>query len=176
MHGVSHSALPSGGGGAARQFDSVLVDAPCSGTGVLCKRADLRWQRGAADLDGLLALQRQLLAAAVPCVRPGGALVYSTCSLEAEENEEQVAWLLRQFPGLLEVEWLSDQAFERMSECTDAAKLPAEWGVSQGGAGSRGVGHVGLITEEGFLRCLPHVHGSDGAFAARLRVRKAPAE
>lgn len=143
-------ALPRGAAdGTPQQFDIVLVDAPCSGSGVLCKRADLRWQRAAADMPGLVELQRQLLAAALPCVRPGGVLVYSTCSLEAEENEEQVAWLLREFPGVLEVEPI----------------------VEAGGEGP-GAGH-GVVTGGGFLQCLPHVHGCDGSFAARLRVRAA---
>ena len=74
----------------------VLLDAPCSGTGVLCKKPDLRWQRSAHDMHELVALQRSLLSAAVRCVRRGGCLVYSTCSIEKEENADQVEWLLGQ--------------------------------------------------------------------------------
>jgi len=74
----------------APQADRVLVDAPCSGTGVLAKRADARWQRRPEDIDTLAVLQRELLDAAARLVRPGGLLVYSTCSLEPEENEAQV--------------------------------------------------------------------------------------
>lgn len=79
-------------------FDAVLVDAPCSGTGVLRRRPDLRWQRRLEDLRNLVRLQRELLAAAARLVKPGGALVYSTCSLEKEENEENARWFLERFP------------------------------------------------------------------------------
>ncbi len=73
------------------QADAVLLDAPCSGTGVLAKRADLRWNRTPEELTALTALQERLLNAAARMVRPGGRLVYSTCSIEREENEAQVA-------------------------------------------------------------------------------------
>jgi 16S rRNA (cytosine967-C5)-methyltransferase len=76
--------------------DRVLLDVPCSGLGVLSKRADLRWQREPGDLDELAALQDELLDAAVRLVRPGGLLVYSTCTIEPEENEQRIeAFLAR---------------------------------------------------------------------------------
>jgi len=71
-------------------FDSVLVDAPCTGSGVLAKRADMRWNREVADLNDLIKLQSALLDGAARCVKSGGALIYSTCSIEPEENEIQV--------------------------------------------------------------------------------------
>jgi 16S rRNA (cytosine967-C5)-methyltransferase len=70
--------------------DRVLLDVPCSGLGVLAKRADLRWQRTPADLDELTTLQDELLDAAAKLVRPGGLLVYSTCTTEPEENRDRV--------------------------------------------------------------------------------------
>jgi 16S rRNA (cytosine967-C5)-methyltransferase len=73
-----------------RQFDRVLVDAPCSNTGVLRRRADLRWRIRQEELPRLAQAQRKLLAAAAELTRPGGVLVYSTCSLEPEENERVV--------------------------------------------------------------------------------------
>jgi 16S rRNA (cytosine967-C5)-methyltransferase len=79
--------------------DRVLVDAPCSGLGVLSKRADLRWQRSPDDLDELTALQDELLDAAAQLVRPGGLLVYSTCTIEPEENEDRVAHFLDTHPA-----------------------------------------------------------------------------
>ena len=79
-------------------FHRVLVDAPCSGTGVLRRRPDLRWQRRPAELSALVELQRELLSAAARMVLPGGVLVYSTCSLEREENWENVEWFLASFP------------------------------------------------------------------------------
>ena len=74
----------------------VLLDVPCTGTGVLAKRADLRWRRTPEDLRRIIRVQAQLLDAAAQWVQPGGILVYSTCSLEEEENEAQVqAFLAR---------------------------------------------------------------------------------
>ncbi len=67
-------------------FDAVLVDAPCSNTGVLARRPDVRWRLRERDIAGAVALQRALLANAARLLRPGGRLVYSTCSLEPEEN------------------------------------------------------------------------------------------
>lgn len=78
--------------------DRVLLDAPCSGTGVLAKRADLRWQRSPDDLADLARLQDVLLEAAAGRVRPGGLLVYATCSLEPEENDDRVAAFLARRP------------------------------------------------------------------------------
>ena len=70
--------------------DRVLLDVPCSGTGVMSKRADLRWRRSEGDLVKLAQLQDQLLDAAADRLRPGGLLVYSTCSIEPEENELRI--------------------------------------------------------------------------------------
>ncbi|MBI5367727.1 MAG: 16S rRNA (cytosine(967)-C(5))-methyltransferase RsmB [Planctomycetes bacterium] len=75
-------------------FDVVLVDAPCSNTGVLARRVEARWRVTEAELVKFAALQGQLLAAAAACVRVGGALVYSTCSIEPEENREQIGRFL----------------------------------------------------------------------------------
>jgi 16S rRNA (cytosine967-C5)-methyltransferase len=72
------------------EFDRVLVDAPCSNTGVLRRRADLRWRMEAAEIARLAALQARLLASAAKFTKPNGVLVYSTCSLEPEENERVV--------------------------------------------------------------------------------------
>lgn len=80
------------------KFDRVLLDAPCSGTGVLRRRADLRWQRTEEDLRNLVELQKELLESAANLVRPGGILVYSTCSIEPEENREQISAFIGRHP------------------------------------------------------------------------------
>ncbi len=82
-----------------RPVDAVLLDAPCTGTGTLRRHVDGRWRLTMSDLEALVALQRELLAAAAGIVAPGGTLVYATCSLEPEENESQVEWFLANHPG-----------------------------------------------------------------------------
>jgi len=126
----------------AETFDRVLLDAPCSGTGVVAKRADLRWRRTPEELAALVALQAALLDAAARLVKPGGLLVYSTCSLEAEENGAQAAAFLARHPHFA-------------LEPPPAGALPAE-----------------VLSPEGYLTLLPFRHGIDGAFAAALRRQK----
>ncbi|HXI84107.1 MAG TPA: 16S rRNA (cytosine(967)-C(5))-methyltransferase RsmB [Verrucomicrobiae bacterium] len=80
------------------QFDRVLLDAPCSNTGVLRRRADLRWRIEESEICKLATLQEKLLAAAVPFTKPQGILVYSTCSLEEEENQRVVERFSKSHP------------------------------------------------------------------------------
>ena len=80
------------------QFDRVLVDAPCSNTGVLRRRADLRWRIEESEIRRLAILQEKLLASAAPFTKPQGILVYSTCSLEEEENQRVIERFGRSHP------------------------------------------------------------------------------
>jgi len=82
----------------ARPFDRVLVDAPCTGLGVLRRRADARWRKEERSIPEMAALQGALLDAAAPLTRPGGVLVYSVCSLEPEETDEIVDMFLKAHP------------------------------------------------------------------------------
>ena len=84
----------------AGAFDRVLVDAPCSGLGVLRRRPDARWRVQPADVARLTVLQRRLLTAAVPLVRPGGVLVYSVCTFTGEETRAIDGWLSLDYPTL----------------------------------------------------------------------------
>jgi 16S rRNA (cytosine967-C5)-methyltransferase len=79
-------------------MDAVLVDAPCTGTGTFRRHPDARWRLRVSDVPVLAAVQKQILESAASLVRPGGLLVYSTCSLEPEENEEQVQSFLAAHP------------------------------------------------------------------------------
>ena len=93
-------------------FDRVLVDAPCSNTGVIRRRPDARWRWNADHLAQLVALQKEILNAAAAHVKPGGRLVYSTCSNEPEENAEQVAAFLAAHPDFTEVGRYESVPFE----------------------------------------------------------------
>lgn len=101
--------------------DRVLLDAPCSGLGVLAKRADLRWRRTSADLDELAALQDELLDAAARLVRPGGGLVYSTCTIAPEENADRIEAFLERH-GNFECESPPDSVPD---------EVVSEWGALQ---------------------------------------------
>lgn len=108
---VRHTAPP--------QADRVLVDVPCSGLGVLAKRADLRWNRTPEEISDLTTLQDDLLDAAAHLVRPGGLLVYSTCTIDPEENQDRVTAFLTRHPdfqvepatGLVPEECLSPEGY-----------------------------------------------------------------
>jgi 16S rRNA (cytosine967-C5)-methyltransferase len=123
---------------AVREVDAVLIDVPCTGTGTFRRHPDARWRLKISDLSIMSGLQSSILKAAAKIVKPGGLLIYSTCSLEPEENENQIVDFLAVNPG-----W----SLEPPPEGT----VPSE------------------TIDGGFLRVLPQVHGSDGAFAARLR-------
>ena len=116
-------------------FDRALVDAPCSGLGVLASRPDLRWRA-----QPLPELQRELLRAAIARTRPGGTVVYSTCTVHAEESEDVVDAVVAD--GAAEID----------------ASLAGEWPT------------FGHVTRPEFLQTLPHVHATSGFFVARLRV------
>jgi len=106
------------------QADRVLLDVPCSGLGVLSKRADLRWRRTPEDIEQLLALQDDLLEAAARLVRPGGLLVYSTCTIEPEENERRVEAFLEEhadFERESVAEFVPDEV---VTDAGDLATLP----------------------------------------------------
>jgi 16S rRNA (cytosine967-C5)-methyltransferase len=94
---------PLGEGGERALFDRVLADVPCSNTGVLRRRPDARWRWESAHLRQLVSLQAEILSAAAAHVAPGGLVVYSTCSNEPEENEEQIAAFLAAHPNFSEV-------------------------------------------------------------------------
>lgn len=120
--------------------DAVLLDAPCTGTGVLSKRADLRWRRDEQGLKNAVDLQEQLLEEAANMVKLGGRLVYSTCSLEPEENMEQVQKLLDKMENNFELEPLEDF-------------VPEE-----------------VLAEDGkAYQTFPHLHGCDGHFGVMLK-------
>jgi len=132
----------------AEPFDAVLLDAPCSSTGTIRRHPDVLWLKKASDVPKLSAVQRRLLDRAVALTRPGGTLVYCTCSLEPEENEMVVCDLLAHMPRLRRAPIQAAEVF----------------------------GCVEFISEDGDLRTLPcqlpdtdsRFAGIDGFYAARL--------
>jgi 16S rRNA (cytosine967-C5)-methyltransferase len=84
---------------AIAPVDAVLIDVPCTGTGTFRRHPDARWRIKVSDLAVMAALQRTILRAAAEVVKPGGLLIYSTCSLEPEENDAQIDWFLSENLG-----------------------------------------------------------------------------
>jgi 16S rRNA (cytosine967-C5)-methyltransferase len=83
------------------QVDLVLADVPCTGFGTLSKKPDIKWKRDADDIAKLIPLQREILLNAASLVKPGGAIIYSTCTIESEENEQNIAWFLQESPNFI---------------------------------------------------------------------------
>ena len=104
-------------------FDRILLDAPCSNTGVMRRRVDVRWRLTPADFSHMQKLQIAIAMAITPMLKAGGILVYSTCSLESEENEEVVARLQKHFPDLELLEKKSVLPFRDHFDGAFAAKL-----------------------------------------------------
>lgn len=129
----------AGGEPAGPDFQRVLVDAPCSGLGALRRNPDARWRVRPVDPERLAAVQSMLLEEAARVVSPGGSLVYSTCTVLREENEEVVERFLAAHPSF---------------QAAAPASLPPAL--------------TSVLDENGFMRCQPHINDSDGFFAARL--------
>jgi 16S rRNA (cytosine967-C5)-methyltransferase len=133
----------------AGPFDAVLLDAPCSSTGTIRRHPDIPWLKRESDIATLAALQRRLIVRAAELTRPGGTLIYCTCSLEPEEGIDIVRALLADNPG-----------WRRRPVLVDEVCGHAEW-----------------LTAEGDLRTLPchlgdpdsRLSGLDGFYAARLQ-------
>ena len=123
-------------------FDVVLCDVPCSGLGVLGRRPDARWSKESADIAGLCNIQKKILEQAAQLVMPGGTLIYSTCTIAPEENQEMVEQFLQDHPDYMLDETLTD--------C---------WLNMDKG-------------EAGYVQFLPFVDDMDGFFIARMVRRE----
>jgi 16S rRNA (cytosine967-C5)-methyltransferase len=118
--------------------DRILIDAPCSGHGTLSKKPDIKWKHDIDHIYKLNTLQYEILANAANMVKPGGVLVYSTCTIEVEENYSIVEKFLKSHPNF---------TIENAAQY-----VPSE-----------------VVNENGCVETLPFKHGTDGAFAARLK-------
>lgn len=124
-------------------FDLILIDAPCSGLGTVRRDPDIRWRRSPDDLPRFAGAQQELLKTAADLVKRGGALVYSTCSSEPEENEAVAAAFLASAPHFVPVD-----------ARTVSTRLPDA-----------------VVDARGHLRTLPHVHGLEAFFSAVFQRR-----
>ena len=118
-------------------FDRVLVDAPCSGLGTLTKKPDLKWKRDLGDIRKIVNIQYDLIVKGASLLKPGGVLVYSTCTTEPEENFELVSKFVAENPNY------------SLSNANEF--VPKD-----------------VVDENGCVATLPHLHGIDGSFAARI--------
>jgi len=124
-------------------FDAILVDAPCSGLGVLGRTPDIKLRRSPDDIAAIAGTQKKLLANLIHFLKPNGRLVYSVCTLEPEETTEVVKWFLQNHVEIR----LEDAGVILPENCRQ------------------------LVTEEGFLQTLPHRDKMGGFFAARFGKR-----
>jgi 16S rRNA (cytosine967-C5)-methyltransferase len=131
-------------------FDRILVDVPCSGTGTLARHPEIRWKIHAEDLGDLHDRQARLLRNALPFLAPHGRLVYSTCSLEPEENEFVVREVLGAMGDTFRISdpRIAIESFLQESVLTQS-----------------------IVCADGFFRTFPPAHGTDGFFAAVIERR-----
>jgi 16S rRNA (cytosine967-C5)-methyltransferase len=126
-------------------FDRILIDAPCSGLGVIRRKPDIKYQKQEKDIIHLATIQSTILASVAPLLKKGGTLVYSTCTMDKEENDEVVEKFLNHH-----------DEYER--DLTVVNRLPEKIR-----------GHA--VTKDGQVQILPHHFGTDGFFISCLRKR-----
>jgi 16S rRNA (cytosine967-C5)-methyltransferase len=136
------------------QFERVLVDAPCTGTGTLARNPEIKWRLKPEDICRLQAYQSEILRAAMEQVAPGGRLIYSTCSLEPEENSEVVE------------KALAINSSFRLVDCRAELLRLRQDGALQ-------IENVDSFLSGPYLRTIPGVHQCDGFFAAILEKSSA---
>ena len=122
------------------KFDKILLDVPCSGLGTISKKPDIKWRRDISDIRKLSELQPKLLEKGASLLKPGGELVFSTCTIEPEENFDVIKKFLEKH-----------KEFELINATNYFEKV--------------------LVGENGCLQTYPNIHGIDGAFAAKLKLK-----
>jgi 16S rRNA (cytosine967-C5)-methyltransferase len=132
-------------------FDRVLIDAPCSGVGTWRRNPDAKWRLTPADLSELVQLQRRIMASAARLVKPGGRLIYATCSLLPAENARQIEWFAAEQPEFA------------------VLPIPEVWAKTVGARPEAGTCPAG----DPLLQLTPAANGTDGFFVAVLERRSA---
>ncbi|HXH28868.1 MAG TPA: RsmB/NOP family class I SAM-dependent RNA methyltransferase, partial [Candidatus Polarisedimenticolia bacterium] len=139
--GLLRVAMDATRPGLRGTFGTILLDAPCSGTGLLRRHPEIRWRRSESDITRFALLQERVLLEAVDLLAPGGRLIYAVCSQEPEEGQERIAALRGAHPTLT------------LLDARDSLPPPA----------------ASLVGPDGCLRTLPHRDDLDGFFAAVLQ-------
>ena len=122
--------------------DIVIADLPCSGLGIIGRKPDIKYRLKPEDLDSLATLQREILSVVQSYVKPGGKLVFSTCTINKKENEENVQWFLNQFPF-------------------DSVDLTGKLGDQL----------TADTMKQGYIQLLPGIHPCDGFFLSAFIKR-----
>ncbi|MFR8548305.1 MAG: 16S rRNA (cytosine(967)-C(5))-methyltransferase RsmB [Lachnospiraceae bacterium] len=132
---------------SVQKADIVIADVPCSGLGVIGKKQDIKYKMSEKQQQDIIRLQRRILSVVQEYVKPGGVLVFSTCTIGADENQYNIKWFLENYPFRLESldPYICDELKDR-------------------------------TTKGGYIQLLPGVHRSDGFFIARLRRLDAPGD
>lgn len=128
------------GAGYGGSFDRILLDAPCSALGIIRRKPEIKRVRSEQDVKSLAGTQYAMLVSLAGHLKPGGTLVYSTCSTEPDEGEDIIGRFVAASPGF----------------------------TVEGARGFLPEAAASMVTEEGFMRSYPHIHGTDGFFAARI--------
>jgi 16S rRNA (cytosine967-C5)-methyltransferase len=125
------------------RFKAILADVPCTGTGILRRQPDVKWKNFQESLPRMVKIQRRLLEAAARLIEENGTITYATCSMEPEENEENITWFLEKRADFMRID-LSDAECDFIRVCADP---------------------------EGYFRPWPSTHGTDGFFATVLKKK-----
>lgn len=123
--------------------DICIVDAPCSGLGIIRRRPEIKWNRKEKDIEALVKLQKNILKNASKYVKPGGLLIYSTCTIEEKENIDMVKEFLNENKAF------TLSAFDGLINCDEKMET----------------------SKDGYIQMFPHIHGTDGFFIARIRKK-----
>jgi 16S rRNA (cytosine967-C5)-methyltransferase len=125
------------------QMDRVMIDAPCSGLGIIRKKPDIKWKKSSKDIDELVSIQRKILSVCSQYVKPGGVLIYSTCTISEKENLENINWFIQNFDFDLDT---VEPYIPETLYCDTSKK--------------------------GYIQLFPNVHNCDGFFIARLKRKR----
>ena len=124
-------------------MDRVMIDAPCSGLGIIRKKPDIKWKKSNKDLNELVNIQRKILSVSSQYVKPGGILIYSTCTISEKENLDNINWFIQNFDFELDN---IDPYIPESLHCD--------------------------LSKKGYIQLFPNIHNCDGFFIARLKRKR----